>query len=233
MAQARCWASSSDCRAATLSRVGRTRGVDGRDARGIREGGRAGGGAGGGRDGRGQRCVRPSARRAPAAGAQLVPGGGALLRRAPGPRRRGDPGAEEHPGGGQPVHQVRGRRRPSPPHPSLPLAWPPAVPAAPPPRPSGPHGPLPEAPSPLRSPWPRCPGRSAKAPNAVCRRPWDPHPRAGRGCSGKSRSFAPTGPARPVESRRSLPRSHRTVGRAGFCAGKPNTHPRCRQKENP
>lgn len=59
------------------------------------------------RDGRGQRRVRPSARRAPAASAQLFPRGVPLLRRAPGPRRGRDSGAEEHPGSCQPVHQVR------------------------------------------------------------------------------------------------------------------------------
>ncbi|XP_077918753.1 gigaxonin isoform X1 [Halichoerus grypus] len=59
------------------------------------------------RDGRRQRCVRPTACRASAASAQLFPRGVPLLRRAPGPRRGGDPGAEEHPGGGQPIHQIR------------------------------------------------------------------------------------------------------------------------------
>ncbi|XP_060040551.1 uncharacterized protein LOC132536559 isoform X2 [Erinaceus europaeus] len=69
-------------------------------------GSEANGRTGGRRYGPGQCRVRPSARRAPAASAQLVPRGVALLRRAPGPGRGGDPGAEEHPGGGQPVHQV-------------------------------------------------------------------------------------------------------------------------------
>jgi hypothetical protein len=172
------------------------------------------------RDGRGQRCVRPSARRAPAAGAQLVPGGGAFLRRASGPRRRGDPGAEEHPGGGQPVHQVSGRRRPSPPHPSLSL-WP----------------------GRLRLQWlcrraPRAPmGLSTeiapipeslevrKSPKHGVQAVLDPHPRAGRGCSGKSRPFAPTGPARPAEPRRSFTSESPHSGPARFCAGKPKQTP--------
>lgn len=81
-----------------------------RAARGVRLGGvrsPTGGLRSGRRDGRGQRSVRPSARHAPTASAQLFPRGVPLLRRAPGPRRGGDTGTEEHPGGCQPVHQVK------------------------------------------------------------------------------------------------------------------------------
>lgn len=81
-----------------------------RAAREVRLGGvrsPTGGLRSGRRDGRGQRSVRPSARYAPTASAQLFPRGVPLLRRAPGPRRGGDTGTEEHPGGCQPVHQVK------------------------------------------------------------------------------------------------------------------------------
>ncbi|XP_029418154.1 gigaxonin isoform X2 [Nannospalax galili] len=118
MAQARWWDSrlrlgAPPSRGARARRSGRRGcGPDAGVSRLLRAGPAAAGGAGrpwrsGRCDGRGQRRVRSSARRAPAAGAQLVPGGVPLLRRAPGPGRRGDPGAEEHPGCRQPVHQIR------------------------------------------------------------------------------------------------------------------------------
>lgn len=128
---------------------------------------------------------------------------------------------------------MSGRRRPSPPHPSLSLAWPPAAPVALPPRPLGAHGPLRDTPFPTEiAPIPE-PGEICKSPKHGEQAILDPYPRAGRGCSGKSRPFAPTGPARPAEPRRSLPPSHRTVGRSGFARGSQNKQPRRRQKENP
>lgn len=114
---------------------------------------------------------------------------------------------------------MSGRRRPSPPHPSLPLAWPPADPVVPLPRLSGPPWASPGGPLPTKIALSREPREVCKTPNTVYRPSGDPQPRTGRGCSGKSCLFAPTGPARPAEPRRSLPPSYRTVGRAGFFLG--------------
>lgn len=114
---------------------------------------------------------------------------------------------------------MSGRRRPSPPHPSLPLAWPPADPVVPLPRLSGPPWASPGGPLPTKIALSREPREVCKTPNTVYRPSGDPQARTGRGCSGKSCLFAPTGPARPAEPRRSLPPSHHTVGRAGFCGG--------------